>query len=96
MKKNEMYPSFENRDFFLDLGEHIAFYRKRKGITQQELADQLGITRSYMSRIESINTVQTISMELFCNISRILDVPPYYFMKPLPSPGTMKKSKKHI
>jgi len=92
----KMYPSFENRDFFLDLGEHIAFYRKQKGITQQKLADLLGITRSYVCRIESANMVQPISMELLCNISRVLNVPMYYFMKPFPSSGSGKKSKKHI
>ena len=62
------YPSFENRDYYVDLGEHIAFYRKRASITQAELASRVHITRSYLSRIENSNTSQSFSLELLFNI----------------------------
>lgn len=78
-------PSFENVDYYIDLGEHIAYYRRKANISQTELARQLNITRSYLSRVESMNHTQTISFELFFNICRILDVEPKYFFEPLPS-----------
>ena len=53
------YPSFENRDYYVDLVEHIAFYRKRANITQAQLASRVHITRSYLSRIENSNTSQS-------------------------------------
>jgi len=92
----KMYPSFETRNFLPDLGEHIAFYRKQKGITQQKFADLLGITRSYVYRIENASMVQSVSIGLLCNISRVLEVPVCYFMKPFPSSGTGKKSEQNF
>lgn len=79
-------PSFENRDFFVDLGEHISFYRRRARITQEELAKRVNISRSYMCRIESANFSQSFSLELLFNISRELDVEPKYFFEPFPAP----------
>ena len=38
------YPSFENRDLFVELGEHIAFYRRRANYTQKELSERIHIS----------------------------------------------------
>lgn len=84
------YPSFENRDYYVDLDEHIAFYRKRANITQAQLASRVHITRSYLSRIENSNTSQSFSLELLFNISRELKVPPRYFFEPFPTPAGME------
>ena len=84
------YPSFENRDYYVDLGEHIAFYRKRANITQAQLASRVHVTRSYLSRIENSNTSQSFSLELLFNISRELKVPPRYFFEPFPTPAEME------
>lgn len=84
------YPSFENRDYYVDLGEHIAFYRKRANITQAQLASRVHITRSYLSRIENSNTSQSFSLELLFNISRELKVPLRYFFEPFPTPAGME------
>ena len=79
-KKQKYIEVFENCDYFVDLGLHIAYYHRRAGMTQQRLADELKITRPYLSRIESINRNQHFSFELFFNICRILDVEPEYFL----------------
>ena len=85
------FPAFENRDFYVELGEHISFYRKRAKITQAELAKRVNISRSYLSRIENSNNSQSFSLELLFNISRELDVPPRYFFDPFPTPRNEKK-----
>lgn len=88
------FPAFENRDFYVELGEHISFYRKRAKITQAELARRVNISRSYLSRIENSNNSQSFSLELLFNISRELDVPPRYFFDPFPTPRNEKKIKR--
>ena len=88
------FPAFENRDYYVDLGEHISFYRKRANITQAELARRVNISRSYLSRIENTNNSQSFSLELLFNISRELDVPPRYFFDPFPTPQKEKRIKK--
>lgn len=85
LSKEERYlVDFENCDYFLDLGIHIAYYRKKAGFTQQKLADKLRIKRPYLSRIESPGQNQTFSFKLFFSICRILDTPPRYFFEPFP------------
>lgn len=81
------YPSFENRDLFVDLGEHIAFYRKRANLTQKELSERIHISRAYLSRIETPNSSQSFSLEILFNISRELNVPLKYFFEPFPTPN---------
>lgn len=89
-KQEKYIVLFENCDYFLDLGLHVAFYRKRAGLTQQKLADKLHITRSYLSRIESPNQNQHFSFELFFSICRILNVPPRRFFEPFPNLDSKK------
>ena len=91
---NNSYPSFENRDLFVDLGEHIAFYRKRANLTQAELAKRVNITRAYLSSIETSNSSQSFSLELLFNISRELNVPLKYFFEPFPTPERSLQIKK--
>lgn len=80
------FPAFENRDLYVDLGEHVAFFRKRANLTQAELARKINISRAYLSRIETPNTSQSFSLEVLFNISRELDVPLKYFFEPFPVP----------
>lgn len=91
IESESLYPAFENRDFYVDLGEHISFYRKRANMTQQELADRINVSRPYLSRIENSNISQSFSLELLFNISKELDIPPRYFFEPFPTPGKTKK-----
>lgn len=36
---------FDNRDKFIELGYNIAYYRKHAGLTQEQLAERVGISR---------------------------------------------------
>ncbi|MCM1158135.1 MAG: helix-turn-helix domain-containing protein [Bacteroidales bacterium] len=92
MSRLTMYPCFENRDYYLELGEHISFYRRRARLTQLQLAEKIQVGRSYLSRIESSNIVQTFSLELLFNISRALDVPPKCFFEPFPDSNEEKEN----
>lgn len=57
-----------------EVGQRIKKMRKLKGITQQELADRLGVTKSYMSRLESGQ--KKISLDRIESISTVLDIVP--------------------
>ncbi|MCI8507284.1 MAG: helix-turn-helix transcriptional regulator [Lachnospiraceae bacterium] len=83
MSKTNKYPSSENHNLFLDTGKHIAFYRQRAGMTQTQLAAAVGVSRTYISRIESQNQVQAFSMELLFDISKALDIPVHLLFMPL-------------
>ena len=49
--------------------------RTKKRITQLELAKQLNVSQSYMSKIENRKT-KTISIDLILNLSTILEIDP--------------------
>ena len=55
------------------LGLNIAYYRRARGLTQMELAEQLNIDRTHMSRIESART--GVSLDLLFDIADQLHVP---------------------
>lgn len=68
--------SFENREKYLELGLNIAFYRKRAGLTQERLAEQVGISRSHLSAIEAPNLIRPFSLELLFELADALSVTP--------------------
>lgn len=56
----------------MDIGKNICNIRKKVNMTQQDLADTLGISRSAISRIESKASIDTSLLE---KISTALNVP---------------------
>lgn len=67
--------SFENRDKYIELGLNIAYYRKRAGMTQDQLAEKADMSRSFLGEIEAPNMVTTMSLEVLFNIARALNMP---------------------
>ena len=68
--------SFENRDYYIELGFNIAYYRKRAGMTQDELAERIGISRSHLSAIEAPNIIRPFSLEILFSIAAAPRVKP--------------------
>lgn len=66
--------SFDNRDRFVELGITIAAIRKLRGLSQEELAEKAGISRSFLSCIEAPNVVKAFSVDILYNIADALDV----------------------
>lgn len=56
------------------IGQAIKKYRKQKGLTQEQLADRMGISISYLTKIEAVNCDQPFSLEVLLDISEVLDV----------------------
>jgi len=73
----EITPTFDNRRKFIELGYNIAYYRKHAGLTQEQLAEEVGVSRQHIGAIEAPNILRPISLDLLFNISYILDVEPH-------------------
>ena len=63
------------KDRYQTLGLNIAYYRKKSGMTQEELAEKAGIERSRISKTE-IAWVGT-SLDMVYKIADALDIEPY-------------------
>ena len=68
--------SFKNRDRFIQLGIAIAALRKLKGMSQEQLAEKAGISRTFMSIIEAPGMAHAFSLEVFFDIADALEIDP--------------------
>ena len=67
-------------DQYLQLGLKIAYYRKLRGLTQEELAERVGLTSAFIGHVEAPNISKAISMDTLFAIADVLDVPAYRFL----------------
>ena len=56
------------------IGQNIAKYRKEKGLSQEELANEVGISYSYIIQIEAPNVVKKMSLEVLFDIADFLQI----------------------
>ena len=71
----------EFKDYYKMIGLKVAYYRKLHGLTQEMLADQMGVDTSFIGQIEAPNIYKAISMDTLFRISKVLDTEPYRFLK---------------
>lgn len=65
---------FKNRDRFVELGLTIASIRKMRGLSQEQLAEKAGMSRSHLSNIEAPNVVHSFSLDILYNIADALNI----------------------
>ncbi len=56
------------------IGLKIAYYRKMRGYTQGQLAGKIGISTTYLGRIERGNNGKSYSLETLLSIAVGLDI----------------------
>lgn len=59
----------------------IGYYRKKKGFTQEEMAEMLGISRQHLASIEAPGMSRGLSLDLLFNIAAVLEIEPYLLLK---------------
>ena len=65
------------QNFMLDIGLKISYYRRRAGLTQEELAERVGVSTSYIGMIEAPGVNKSASLKTLYKIAVVLDIPPY-------------------
>lgn len=68
--------AFKNQDRFIQLGVAIAALRKLRGLSQEQLAEKAGVSRSLISVIEAPGMAYGFSLEVFFNIADALEIDP--------------------
>ena len=66
--------SIKHSDKYKKIGVKIAKYRLKKGITQEELANNVGVSYSYITQIEAPNVVKKMSLEVLFDIAETLEI----------------------
>ena len=73
-----MKPIYESE--YLQLGLKIAYYRKLRGMTQEQLAEQIDRTPAFIGHVEAPNISKAVSLDTLFDIAHALDVPVYKFL----------------
>lgn len=73
--------SKQNEYRYIQVGLNIAYYRKLAGYTQEELADECNLSRTYISTIEAPNMITTISLEALFTLADALSIEPYKLLE---------------
>lgn len=75
MRKEEQKERF--REQYRVLGLRIAYYRRKKNMTQQQLADAVDCNTSFIGQLESNNgdRIHAPSLYTLFRIAEILDIP---------------------
>ena len=71
----------DNAERYRDLGCAIAYYRKRKGMTQEQVAELIGISRQHMGAIEAPNMVRAVSLDVLFDIAAVLEIELYMLLR---------------
>ncbi len=72
---NPIYTSY-----YLQLGLKIAYYRKLRGLTQEQLAEKIDRTAAFVGHVEAPNISKAISFDTLFDIAAALDIPPHKFL----------------
>ena len=68
------------KEQYRQIGLKIAYYRKLRGLTQEELAEQVGVTPAFIGRLEAPNISKALSLDTLFDIAAVLEVPPHKFL----------------
>ena len=61
---------------YITLGLKIAYYRKKAGYTQEELAELIDKSVNFLWQVEGPGIVKGISLETLFKIAQVLNIPP--------------------
>ena len=61
------------------IGLKISYYRKMKGLTQEQLAEKIDKNLAFIGAVEAPNVNRTVSLDTLFDIAEALEVPPYKF-----------------
>lgn len=68
-------------DKYIKIAQNIKRYRKNLGLSQEELAEKMSMSRSYLSKIEAPYCEKSFSVETLFIIADALKIPAYKLLQ---------------
>ena len=59
------------------IGLKISYYRKLKGMTQEQLSEEIDKSLAFLAAIEAPNVNRTASLDTLFDIASVLEIPIY-------------------
>lgn len=79
MKKEEHNARL--RDHYIAIGIRISYFRKLRGLSQEQLAERAGISPGFLSQVEAPGMAVGISLSTLFLIAEALEIPPYKLLQ---------------
>ena len=70
-----------HRQKYTKLGLKISYYRKLRGLTQEQFAEKLDKNLAFIGAVEAPNMARTISLDTLFDMAEVLAVPPHRFIQ---------------
>lgn len=70
----------EYKEKYRRMGLKIAYFRKIRCMTQEELAEKANINAAFIGQVEAPNMDKAISLDTLFAIAEVLDVPAHKFL----------------
>ena len=67
-------------DKYRQIGLKIAYYRKLRGLTQEQLAEKLELSPAFIGHVEAPNVNKAVSLDTLFDIASVLEVSPHKFL----------------
>lgn len=67
-------------DKYRNIGLKISYYRKLRGLTQEQLAEKIDKNLAFIGAVEAPNVNRTVSLDTLFDIAEALNVPPHKFL----------------
>jgi transcriptional regulator with XRE-family HTH domain len=64
----------KHEEIYKQLALNIAYYRKKKELTQEQLAELVEVSRTHISNIEAIKVDKSLSLDVLFDIADALGV----------------------
>ena len=69
-------------DRYRKIGRTIAYYRSLRGLSQEAFADKIGISKSYLSKIEAPSSQKPYSLDVLFAIADGLEIDVIQLLQP--------------
>ena len=69
----ESQMKFDNSERLTEIGYAISYYRKKRKLSQEQLAEMAGYSRNQIQRVETANAAPSI--DLLFDVAEVLQVP---------------------
>lgn len=83
MREEVFLLSTNHLNKYREIGKKIAYYRTLRGMSQEDLAEKIDMSTSYISKIEAPNSTMTFSLEVLFEISLALNIDIALLFRPL-------------
>ena len=66
---------------YITMGLKVAYYRKKRGYTQEAFAELIGKSVNFLAQVEGTGTTRGISLETLFKMADVLQIQPYKLLE---------------